>query len=69
MKDDQNNKTGGTQQSTYALEKASNLDLKQAPDNEICKGVYKCIHTIFHFILPQICTYFKIALPCMMYPP
>ena len=45
------------QQSTYALEKTSNLDFKQASDNEVCKGVYICIHTIFHFILQQICTY------------
>jgi hypothetical protein len=38
MKDNQNNKTGGTQQSTYALEKTRNLNLKQASDNEFCKG-------------------------------
>ena len=57
MKDNQNNKTGGTQQSTYALEKTRNLDFKQASNNEFCKGVYICIHTIFHFILLQICTY------------
>ena len=71
MKDNQNNKTGGTKL-TYALEKTSNLDLKQASDNEVCKGVYKCIHTVFSLYFAAnmyVPTYFKIALPCMMYPP